>query len=51
MDYKGRALSVKWGSNAENSLKVQVFQELLKQPENKRIKRVDLSAPHAPIVK
>ena len=51
MDYKGRSLSVKWGSNAENSLKVQVFQELLKQPENKRIKRVDLSAPHAPIVK
>lgn len=51
MDYKGRSLSVKWGSNAGNSLKVQVFQELLKQPENKRIKRVDLSAPHAPIVK
>ena len=51
VDYKGRSLSVKWGSNTENSLKVQVFQELLKQPENKRIKRVDLSAPHAPIVK
>ena len=51
MDYKGRSLSVKWGSNEENSLKVQVFQELLKQPENKQIKRVDLSAPHAPIVK
>ena len=51
VDYKGRSLSVKWGSSDENSLKVQVFEELLKQPENKRIKRVDLSAPHAPIVK
>jgi cell division septal protein FtsQ len=51
VDYKGRPLSVKWGSIDENSLKVQVFEELLKQPENKRIKRVDLSAPHAPIVK
>jgi cell division septal protein FtsQ len=51
VDYKGRSLSVKWGSNDENTLKVQVFEELLKQPENKRIKRVDLSAPHAPIVK
>jgi cell division septal protein FtsQ len=51
VDYKGRSLSVKWGSIDENSLKVQVFKELLKQPENKRIKRVDLSAPHAPIVK
>lgn len=51
IDYKGRSLSVKWGSRAESALKVQVFQELLKQPENKRIKRVDLSAPHAPIVK
>jgi cell division protein FtsQ len=49
--HQGRSLSVKWGSSAENLLKVQVFQELLKQPENKRIKRVDLSAPHAPIVK
>lgn len=49
--YKGRSLSVKWGANDENPLKVQVFQALLEQPENKRIKRVDLSAPHAPIVK
>ena len=47
----GRNLSVKWGANIENPLKVQVFQELLERPENKRIKRVDLSAPHAPIVK
>lgn len=49
--HKGRSLSVKWGANDENPLKVQVFQALLDQPENKRIKRVDLSAPHAPIVK
>ena len=49
--YQGRNLSVKWGANNENPLKVQVFQALLDRPENKRIKRVDLSAPHAPIVK
>ena len=49
--YKGRSLSVKWGANDENPLKAQVLQALLEQPENKRIKRVDLSAPHAPIVK
>ncbi len=51
INHKGRSLSVKWGANAENPLKVQVIQALLDQPENKRIKRVDLSAPHAPIVK
>ena len=50
-NYKGRRLLVKWGANVENPLKVQVIQALLEQPENKRIKRVDLSAPHAPIVK
>lgn len=49
--HKGRSLSVKWGANDENPLKAQVFNALLEQPENKRIKRVDLSAPHAPIVK
>ena len=51
INYKGRSLSVNWGANVENPLKVQVIQALLEQPENKRIKRVDLSAPHAPIVK
>lgn len=51
INHKGRSLSVKWGANVENPLKVQVIQALLEQPENKRIKRVDLSAPHAPIVK
>jgi cell division septal protein FtsQ len=51
INHKGRSLLVKWGANVENPLKVQVIQALLEQPENKRIKRVDLSAPHAPIVK
>ena len=51
INYKGRKLSVKWGANSENPLKVQVFQALLDLPENKRVKRIDLSAPHAPIVK
>ena len=49
--HKGRSVSVKWGENEENELKTQVFEKLLDLPENKRVKRVDLSAPHAPIVK
>ena len=49
--HKGRSISVKWGKNEENELKTQVFEKLLGLPENKRVKRVDLSAPHAPIVK
>ncbi len=51
VNHKGRSLLVKWGANNENPLKIQVFRALLDQPENKRIKRIDLSAPHAPIVK
>ncbi len=49
--HQGRSVSVKWGENEENELKTQVFEKLLGLPENKRVKRVDLSAPHAPIVK
>jgi cell division septal protein FtsQ len=47
----GRKLKVVWGSAKEVELKVSVFRALLALPENKNVKRVDLSAPHAPIVK
>lgn len=48
---KDRKIKVMWGSAAQIDLKVSVLQALLELPENAQIKRVDLSAPHAPIVK
>lgn len=47
----GRAVTVNWGSIDQIPLKVSVYQALIALPENKTITRVDLSAPHAPIVK
>lgn len=47
----GRKLKVTWGSVKDIDLKVTVLKALLALPENQSIKRVDLSAPHAPIVK
>ena len=47
----GKKIKVMWGSAEQMELKVTVFKALLELPENKNIKRVDLSAPHAPIVK
>ena len=44
-------LQLRWGSNGDNELKLSVLQALLVAPENKAISRIDLSAPHAPIVK
>ena len=49
--FNGRKLKVTWGSVRDLDLKVTVLQALLELPENQSIKRVDLSAPHAPIVK
>ncbi len=47
----GRKVKVMWGSAQQLDLKVTVYRALLKLPENSNIKRMDLSAPHAPIVK
>lgn len=47
----GKRLEIRWGTNSENELKLKVFKALLALPENATIKRVDVSAPHAPIVK
>jgi hypothetical protein len=50
-NYSGRQIKVMWGSPRQVELKVSVYRALLALPENKNVKRVDLSAPHAPIVK
>lgn len=47
----GRNIKINWGSVEKIELKVSVYRALLALPENKLIRRVDLSAPHAPIVK
>jgi cell division septal protein FtsQ len=48
---ENRRLLVQWGSLDDLALKVNVYKLLLALPENKSVKRIDLSAPHAPIVK
>lgn len=47
----GKKLEIRWGTNSENELKLKVYKALIALPENANIKRVDVSAPHAPIVK
>lgn len=46
-----RTLEVKWGIDSENELKLKVYQAIIALGENKRVTKIDLSAPHAPIVK
>ena len=50
-EWDGRTIKVMWGSAEQVNLKVSVLKALLALPENKLIRRIDLSAPHAPIVK
>jgi cell division septal protein FtsQ len=45
-----RKIEVKWGINSENELKTRVYRAVLALPENKKVTRIDVSAPHAPIV-
>lgn len=47
----GKNLEIRWGDNGDNELKLKVYKALIALPENASIKRVDVSAPHAPIVK
>ena len=47
----GKYIEIRWGSNSENELKLKVYKALIALPENVDIKRVDVSAPNAPIVK
>ena len=51
VDVQGRTVEVRWGFATDNELKAKVYRALLEQPENAKLKRMDLSAPHAPIVK
>lgn len=51
MGIDGKDLQVIWGQDVDMALKVKVYKALLAQPENLKIRRIDLSAPHAPIVK
>ena len=51
VDLQGRKVEVRWGFATDNELKAKVYKALLEQPENAKLKRMDLSAPHAPIVK
>jgi cell division septal protein FtsQ len=51
VDVEGRKVEVRWGFATDNELKAKVYKALLAQPENAKLKRMDLSAPHAPIVK
>ncbi len=46
-----KVLTVAWGDETNMSLKVKVYQALIALPENSHIQEMDLSAPHAPIVK
>jgi cell division septal protein FtsQ len=46
-----RLIQVVWGTATENTLKTRVYKALLAQRENAKIIKMDLSAPHAPIVR
>jgi len=46
-----RSIELLWGQEGESALKAKVYKALIAQPENSKIFRIDLSAPHAPIVK
>jgi cell division septal protein FtsQ len=47
----GKDIEIRWGNDSDNELKLKVYRALIALPENADIKRVDVSAPHAPIVK
>lgn len=44
-------VELRLGKDDELALKIKVYQALIALPENAKVKRIDLSAPHAPIVK
>ena len=51
VDVDGRNVQILWGAHEETALKIEVISALLTLEENKKIRRIDVSAPHAPIVK
>ena len=46
-----RTLLVVWGAGTEIELKLKVYKDLLAIPENRKIKKIDLTDPYSPIVK
>ena len=44
-------VNVIWGDLTDTQLKIRVFNALLSLPENAKVQTVNVSAPHAPIVK
>lgn len=48
---EGRDIRIRWGDSQDMALKISVINSLLKLAENKKIKVIDVVAPHAPIVK
>lgn len=49
--FAGQNLRIIWGDGEDTQLKVDVIEALLKREENKNLRMIDVSAPHAPIVK
>ena len=49
--FQGQDLRIIWGDGEDTDLKVQVIEALLKREENQNLRMIDVSAPHAPIVK
>ena len=49
--FSGRTMQIVWGDGEDVSLKIKVISTLLELPENKSIRLIDVTAPHAPIVK
>jgi len=51
VDHGDKKVEIRWGNDGDNELKTKVYTALIALPENAAIKRVDVSAPRAPIVK
>jgi len=49
--FSEKSLQIIWGDGEDTLLKIKVVNALLEQPENKSIHMIDVTAPHAPIVK
>lgn len=49
--FSDRTMQIVWGDGEDLSLKIKVITALLELPENKSIRLIDVTAPHAPIVK
>jgi cell division septal protein FtsQ len=49
--FSDRTMQIVWGDGEDLSLKIKVITALLELPENKSIRLIYVTAPHAPIVK